>query len=232
MITIAVLTEQRPCLNQIKEITKRNLVSLGISYELKEYIHPQDLFNDLSEHKICNMFLLDMDISGCSAFEIAHRIKIENMRSKIIFITNQVEYSPETYEANPYRYLPKKLLVDKLPEAYKFFYEKDREKIEFEYSLEGISAQEIYFLKKERAYTLIIHKNGQIKIKRTFSEVLKELDKISCFSVINKNCVVNILHVMSLKKFQVYLRDGNILSVDMKYSEQFMKDICRFFLKS
>lgn len=96
MIKIAVLTEQRPCLNQIKEITKRNLVSLDISYELKEYMHPQDLFNDLSENNICNIFLLDVDISEYSAFEIAHRIKIENMRSKIIFITNQVEYSPET----------------------------------------------------------------------------------------------------------------------------------------
>lgn len=216
MIKIAVLTEQRPCLNQIKEITKRNLVSLDISYELKEYMHPQDLFNDLSENNICNIFLLDVDISEYSAFEIAHRIKIENMRSKIIFITNQVEYSPETYEANPYRYLPKKLLVDKLPEAYKFFVKKDREKIEFGYSLKGISVQEIYILKRERKYTLLIHKNGQIKIKRTFSEVMKELDKISCFSVISKNCVVNILHVMSLKKLQVYLRDGSILSVDMK----------------
>lgn len=236
MIKIAVLTNRQVYRNQIKEITERSLSLLSISYELKEYTRLQDLFDDLSEHEGYDIFLLDTEMSDYSCFEIAHRIKIEKIDSKIIYITNQVEYAPGAYEVNPYRYIPQKLLGTMLPKAYKTFCEqiKKRKKETLYFtpdnsaSSERISYREIYYLKRKGKSTLIVHKNGQFKVEKTFPEVLKEFIRTPCFSLISKNCAVNILHVMSFEGQKIHLREGSILSIDEKNKEQFLKDILNY----
>lgn len=235
MIKIAVLSNQQIYLNQIEAITEKSMPLSGVSYDLKVFLRHQELFDDLSTGEVCDIFLLDMDMPEYSCFETAHRIKAKVPDSAIIYITNQVDYGPRAYESNPYRYIPKKQLRIMLPEAYKALCKQiEKRKRETLYYIpkgsglsERISCRDIYYLKKEAKSTLIVHKNGQFKAEMPFPEVLKEFIGNSCFSVIRKNCAVNILHVMSFQKRQICLRDGSLLIVDVKYKEPFLKDILK-----
>lgn len=237
MIKIVVLTNQQLCLNQIKQITERSLHLSDIPYKLKEYQQPQDLFDDLSEYETDSIFLLDMEMWEHPCFEVTRRIKTETIHSRIIYITNQVEYAPEAFESNPYRYILKKQMASMLPKAYRACCEKIvKQKTNFLYSIQGhnalsvqISYQEIYYLKKERKSTWIVCKNRKFKEEKPFEKLLKDFIENPYYSIISKNCVVNILHVMSFKKCQIYLRDGSILFVDKKHGEQFLKDILKCY---
>lgn len=233
MIKIAVLTNQQICQAQIKEITEKSMPLSDISYDLKEYLQPQELFDGLSTGEVYDIFLLDMDIPEYSCFETAHHIKIKVPDSAIIYITNQVDYAPGAYESNPYRYIPKKQLSAMLPKAYKAFCKRiEKRKWETLYYIpeggglsERISFRDIYYIKKEGKSTRIVHKNGQFRAETPFPEILKEFIANSCFSVIRKNCAVNILHVISFREYRIHLRDGSLLSIDGKYKDLFLKDI-------
>lgn len=88
-----------------------------------------------------------LPLLGNPVFDTARYIKTETIGAKIIYITNQTEYAPEKYEVNPFRYLPQKLLVQKLPEAYKAFCKEIQTcKPYTEYSFGSISCDEIYYI--------------------------------------------------------------------------------------
>lgn len=62
------------------------------------------------------IFFLDMDFQkeGCSGIDLARRIRQVNQDAVLIFVTNYVEYAPEGYEVQAFRYLLKSTLDTKL----------------------------------------------------------------------------------------------------------------------
>lgn len=67
---------------------------------------------DISEECLsrCDIALLDVDLnaSGYSGITIARALRRVNSRALIIFITNFIEYAPEGYEVQAFRYILKR----------------------------------------------------------------------------------------------------------------------------
>lgn len=236
MVKIAVLDSQKQFASEIKEITEKYMPVFGIEYELTLYWKAQDLLIDLKEKEF-DIFLLATDIVECSEHEVAYHIKKENIYSLIIYVTNHVDYAPQEFELNPYRYIPQRQLKKMLPEAYKTLHTIIRKRqnksacyqLKFGCAIKQIPYREIYYLERKGSYVWIIYKNGKIKFKEIFREVLNEFASDPCFSIIGKKYIVNILHVMSLKEYQVHLRDGNVLSINKRYLGQLRKDILNYW---
>lgn len=236
MLQIAVLDDEEFYIEQIRKLTKESLVAQGLAYELKAYTRARNLFDDLDDGMSFDIFLLDMELPEMTGIDVARRIRKEHMEPALIYITNFVEYAVEAFEVNTYRYIPKSLLNERLPEAFASLcpeiLEKRREVyvIEKNHELDYIPYQDIYCLKKEGKYVLLVHKRGESRARKTLGEVLEEMYAAGKkqFLMIDRGCVVNIFHIMSLKEQQIVLRDGSILPISKPKLNQVKAQIMEY----
>lgn len=218
MLRIAVLDDEKEYIEKIESITEKYMSEQESAYDLKSYTDPKEFLMDLEEKEYFDLYLLDVEVPPITGLEAARKIRKSFSEPFIIYITNYVEYAVEAYEVNAYRYIPKNILDDKLPKAYEALF-RQMNKMEEESLViinnskkVRIPHREIYYLRKEGKYTIIVHTRGENKIRKTLNEVLEELPSKS-FLVIDRSYVVNLKHVMGMNKDQVRLRDETLLPV-------------------
>lgn len=235
MLKIAVLDDQELYLNSIEVITRNCMLEQGISYEIFTYNSPEDLLYDIEEDNKYDMYLLDVELPTTSGLEVARKIREKYYEPIIIYITNYVEYAVEGYEANAYRYIPKKMLEQKLPEAYASIYPSIENKkkefyiIEKNHKLERIAYEDIYYIKKDEKYILLVHKHGISRDRKTIAEFIESVKSYDSFIGVDRSYVVNVLHVMSLKNQQIILRNGDVIPISKPKLSYVKKEIMRIW---
>lgn len=236
MLKIAVLDDQQLYIETIEMITKKSLLEQGINYEMISYTSPENLLHDIEEDNKYDIYLLDVELPTTSGIEVARKIREKYFDPIIIYITNHVEYAVEGYEANAYRYIPKKMLEQKLPEAYASIYpsienkKKDFYIIEKNHKLERIAYEDIYYIKKDEKYILIVHRHGISRDRKTIAEFLEHVKQNEySFLGVDRSYVVNIIHVMSLKNQQIILRNGDVIPVSKPKLSYVKKEIMRIW---
>lgn len=235
MLKIAVLDDQELYIETVEGITKKSLLEQGISYEFFKYTSPEDLLDDIEEDNKYDIYLLDVELPTTSGLEVARKIREKYYDPIIIYITNYVEYAVEGYEANAYRYIPKKMLEQKLPEAYVSIYsnignkKKNYYVIEKNHKLERVAYEDIYYIKKDDKYILIVHKHGISRDRKTIAEFIEHVKPYESFIGVDRSYVVNILHVMSLKNQQIILRNGDVIPVSKPKLSYVKKEIMRIW---
>lgn len=235
MIRIAVLDNEKEAIENISRITTKCMHEMGITYEMKTYDRPKDLVYDLQGEENFDLFLLDVEMEEMTGIEVAREIRKRDYEAVIIYVTNYVEYAIDAYEVNAYRYIPKRLLEEKLPIAYEILLDMLEKKwkecfvIEKNHQLERIPYNEIYYLKKDGKNTLIAHKKGISSVRMSISETLHAVNHSNSFLMVDKSYAVNGWHVMSLKDQQVVLRDGSILPVSGPRLKQVKTELMRYW---
>lgn len=75
---------------------------------------------DITVQLIRNMDLifLDIDMGGVNGLQLARQLREVRKDSILIFVTNYGEYAAEGYEVNAFRFLPKLLIDEKLPDYF------------------------------------------------------------------------------------------------------------------
>ena len=63
---------------------------------------------------------LDIDMEKLNGIELARKLRSKNPTSIIIFVTNFIQYAPEGYEVNAFRYLLKSILCEFATRSYQF----------------------------------------------------------------------------------------------------------------
>ena len=66
--------------------------------------------------------------------------------------------------------------------------------------------------KKIEKYVIFVHRRGEVKIRASLSTVEKELNSKE-FIISDRGYLANIQHVMKMKGRDLYMRDGNIITV-------------------
>lgn len=220
MIKIAVLDDEPMYIEQVRRITEASMPQLGMKYEFYAYETGQSVLEDLKQEICYDVYLLDVQLPDINGLEIAKRIRRRWSDPIVIYITNYVDYAVEAYEVNTFRYIPKQLLEEKLPKAYHSMKDllKKKEAARRFYTIERYAQREklyyrdIYYLKKDGKYVILVHKDGKTSVRTTMSEILGELGERE-FLLIDRSYAVNIEHVQSVRNYQVYLQNGEVLPV-------------------
>lgn len=220
MLNIAVLDDEDIYIDRVSRITEKCMNQMGMNYEIGIYRNGQDVLTDLKKGRYFDIYLLDMKLPDMDGLEVAKQIRRRLSDSILIYITHYVDYSIEGYEVNAYRYILKTKLEENLPRAYLSMREalKKRKNYDRFYMVEHYGQQEkilyrdIYYLKKDRKYVIIVHKNGTCPVRKSIGIVLEELHSEE-FLMIDRSCVVNMDHVEALKNYGVCIRNGETLPV-------------------
>lgn len=177
----------------------------------------------------CDIALLDIDYENANynGMDIARKLRAMRRDAIIIFITNFIEYAPEGYEVQAFRYILKKDLNTELKQYIQQAVEqlklmKETLKIQINGEIIDLPLEDILYLEvQQHNVTAYLKKDISGKSVKEYSfyaslsELEKKLDNQG-FLRIHKSYLVNMRH---LKKFQcreALLTNGTILRVGEK----------------
>lgn len=218
MVRIAILDDMENDRKKLEAAIRGYFNKKGTEYEYEAALFSESgaLYMELEDKKYFDLFLLDMEMPDCSGLQAAQVIRDHYMEPFIFYVTNYVEYAVQAFEVNAYRYIPKVMIEEKLPEALDALLPKiaqlDKRAyiVEWESGVEKILYRDIFYIRKEGKYINIVHRNGERRIRKTLQEIVAELNSEEFFYV-DKGCVVNIRHILSCQKGQVNMRDHTVL---------------------
>ncbi len=181
----------------------------------------------------CDIAILDIDFSDrqYNGIDIAKRLRKHRHDSVIIFLTNYIEYAPEGYEVQAFRYLLKSELSNKM----KIYIEhavkhlnraSETIKIQISGEIIDIPIQNIMYFESQ-LHSVVIHvvtpnskKDRILTFIGSIGKIEKELS-IRGFLRVHKSYLVNMAHIHKYTCHQVELDNGMILKASAaRYSEQ------------
>lgn len=233
MIKILLLDDDPIYLEKEKKITENYFAVHGIECRIETCQNGEWFLSGLKD-EMYDLYILDVDMPEKNGLEIAREIRKKYIAPVLIFVTNYTDYAIEAYEVNTFRYIPKKALKEKLPEAFDSLIPVILEKEEHYYiiekkgQIEKIAYSDIYYLRKEGKYVVISHKNGESRVRKSLAQVQEELDSRE-FLLIDKGYVVNLYHVMKIKGYEAYMKDGIRLPVGIAKSASIKRAISEFW---
>lgn len=227
------------CDDDVRMIATMKAVTEGVLCEAdkKAKIHTFTDAVSISEQRLsaCDIALLDIDFDGAAynGMDIARRLRTLSCDAVIIFVTNFIEYAPEGYEVQAFRYILKRDLETDLkailPLALK---QLNRETLPIQVNSEIIKVplDDILYLEVQQHNVTVVTQKMAVDRKpkeycfyATLSEMEERLEPKG-FLRIHKSYLVNMKH---LKKFQcreATLDNGMTLRVGEKsYAENKQK---------
>lgn len=212
MIRIMILDDEAIYLEKERKIAHSFFARKGIEHRIEVFQSWEWFIAGLKEERF-DLYILDIEMSGKNGLEVAREIRRYYADPTMIFITNYMDYAVDAYEVNTYRYIPKTKMEEKLPEAYESLLpelmkrEEQYYVIEKKGEIEKIAYSDIYYMRKEGKYVVIVHRFGESKIRKSMIHFQEELKSREFLSV-DKGMMVNIRHIMKVKDYEIFMRDG------------------------
>ena len=179
------------------------------------------------DYSVFDIAFLDIDMGECSGLDVARAIRGCNQDTIVIFVTNYVEYAPESFEVDAFRYLLKQKLDEKLKiylqEAIDLHKEKHKV-VSFHISGDviDIPIEEILYAESEKR-VITLYRNSDVeepyRFYATMDAMEQKLEPMG-FLRVQKSYLVNMAYIKNLQCGQVVLTDHTILKVSKQnYSE-------------
>jgi DNA-binding LytR/AlgR family response regulator len=175
------------------------------------------------EDRSFEILLLDVEMAGMSGLELAKRLRAEDNRAEIIFITSHVEFTGEGYEVDALHYLVKPVTPQKLcavldKAAAKLRVQPHSVVVSSESGMLRLSEPDILYAEAFLHYIDIHTKDAVHKVKESISAFEKLLS--GDFFRIHRSYLVSLKAVVRFTRTEVELYTGEKLPLSRaKYDE-------------
>ncbi len=201
----------------------------GHNCEIRTFASAKAFLFEYEKDKAYDILLLDVEMKNMNGIELAKRIRKDNNRAEIIFITSHFEFVGEGYEVDALHYLVKPIFEDKLTQVLN----KAAEKLSVKppaviISCEGetikLYESDILYVESFLHYVVIHAKEKEYKIKESISSFE---DKLSDdFYRIHRSYVVSLKYITKISRTSV-----NIGNLELPLSRGKYDDINRAFIE-
>lgn len=231
-----IICDDDPVFLEVMEMAVRHVIGC---VELKAKIHTFSAMEQISDQLLssCDIALLDIDFAGKKycGLDIARKLREFRSDSIVIFVTNYIEYAPEGYEVQAFRYVLKSEVETKL-EGYlmqafqKLHNSRQNIKIQINGEMIDLRLQEILYIEAQ-LHTVNMYVQRQSSVpalkKYNFYASISSLETELAprgFLRIHKSYLVNMQHIRRYQCQEVELYNGMILKAsESRYGEQKQK---------
>ena len=201
--------------NYVKELVINWSAKIKCQVNINVFPSAEAFLFHYEENKNYDVLLLDIDMGKMDGVTLARKIRSSNKSVQIIFITGYSDYIAEGYEVEALHYLMKPLKEEKLYDVLERALSKviQNEKsivLNLSDEIVRIPLHEILYIDVDRNY-ITVHANKDYIIKKTLSEIEKELDER--FFRIGRSAIVNLKFINRVTKQDVYLSNGVTLQL-------------------
>lgn len=229
MIRVLLCDDDGEFLNQLYVEVNCILDAIGI----RAKVHKFSALEEISDQMLsgCDIAFLDIDYNdkNYNGIDIAKRLRQFRRDTIIIFVTNFIEYAPEGYEVQAFRYILKRRLKYDL-ELYitqaiaQLNTSREMVKIQINGEMIDLPIEDILYMEvQQHNVTVYVRKDaGGVKTYSVYS-TLSELEdqlKQRGFLRIHKSFLVNMRRLSRFQSKEAVLDNGTVIRVGEKnYSE-------------
>ena len=184
---------------------------------------------EYEDNKTYDILLLDVEMKNITGIELAKRIRRDNSRAEIIFITSHFEFIGEGYEVDALHYLIKPISEEKLMQVLSKAVEKlsvEPPSVVINCNGETVKLFEadILYVESFLHYIMIRTRDKEYKIKESISAFEQKLS--DDFYRIHRSYLVSLKHISRISRTSV-----NIGKTELPLSRGKYDDINRAFIK-
>lgn len=218
MIRIAILDEEESNRKQMENITRTYFFEKHIPCEIRVFSLGGTLIAEFVEKRYFDIFLLGVKMGDKTGLGVAGEVRKRYPEPIIICLADDMECVLEAFEVNAFRYILKKCMKEKLPQTYEVLLPQMEQLdqccyiVEKDNKIEKIYYRNIFYIRKEGKYATIYHKNGTSRQRKTLQNVFEEIQREEFFYV-DKSYIVNVRHILSCKRGELYMENGEVLPV-------------------
>lgn len=114
---VAICDDDKNQLNSLQSVIEKWGRISGSPCEVSVFPSAEAFLFAYEEDKHWDILLLDVEMEGMSGMGLARRVRQDNLRAEIIFVTSHFEFVSEGYEVDALHYLTKPVPEDKLMEV-------------------------------------------------------------------------------------------------------------------
>lgn len=226
---IAICDDEQNQIEYITSIVTSWSAHEGHGCEIRTFASAEAFLFEYEEDKAYDILLLDVEMKNMNGIELAKRIRKDNNRAEIIFITSHFEFVGEGYEVDALHYLIKPISAEKLTQVLT----KAAEKISVEppsvvISCEGETVKlyeaDIRYVESFLHYIVIHTKDNEYKIKENISVFENKVSDV--FYRIHRSYLVSLKHITRISRTSV-----NIGNTELPLSRGKYDDINRAFIQ-
>lgn len=219
-INIIVCEDNTEQLNIIREYFRRFKEETSNNINLKFFISPKELVNDLRDIEILNtdIFILDINMEGMQGLELASYIRGCNSRSLIIFQTAFKEYAFDAFKVRAFNYILKpfeykdfKLVMNEAIHHLKeSVYSQDSQGLIYTSKefFGKIPLNSIYYFEKTLRKVKVVLLDKEIEINESLKTIQNQL-KDNKFLRCHQGYIVNLEKIAFYKNQGIVLKDIN-----------------------
>ena len=107
-VNIILCDDDPVFLRELHSEIDRTYTRLNMKATIWDFQSPQDL--SAEQFATCDIAFLDIDFEreDCNGIDVARRLRQVNGRALILFVTNYIDYAPEGFEVQAFRYILKR----------------------------------------------------------------------------------------------------------------------------
>lgn len=228
-LNIAICDDEQNQIEYIKGIVSEWAKSEGHISVFSEFPSAEAFLFQYEDEKAYDILLLDVEMKSITGIELAKRIRKDNNRAEIVFITSHFEFIGEGYEVDALHYLIKPISADKLAQVLT----KATEKLSVEppsivIICEGETIKlyepDILYVESFLHYIVIHTKDKEYKIKENISVFENRLS--DSFYRVHRSYLASLKHITRISRTSV-----NIGNTELPLSRGKYDDINRAFIE-
>jgi len=221
LIRIAICDDTRSDQHDLKLKISQYCEAYSIPYEIIVVSTPQELMEVITN---IDLLFLDIILNNQSGIDIAKYINKLNLNITIIFCTNYIEYSPEAFEVNAFRYLLKPVDSNRLHTYLDDFFSYHANlTIELKDIKIGdivVNIVDIIYIEMNGRVAIVYLENGSIihtyKRMKDFEAKLK----VHNFELCIKGVLINLRKISTLDKDHLILNNKTKHNISRSYRKK------------
>jgi DNA-binding LytR/AlgR family response regulator len=211
---IAVCDDESTQTETISSIVEKWGTTSGHICEIKSFSSSEAFLFDYDEEKTYDILLLDVEMKGMSGVDLAKRIRRDNKRAEIVFITSHFEFFGEGYEVNALHYLIKPITEEKLlpvlsRAAEKLSVEPPSLVVICESGTVKLWESEIVYVESLLHYIIIHTLKGDYKTKESISAFSERVS--NDFYRVHRSYLASLKHIVRISRNTICMENGTEL---------------------
>lgn len=241
---IAVVEDEKIHADMLIRLLEAWLKENKVDFCIREFPDAAAFLFDWEQDQSWNVLFFDIQMPGLNGVELARRIRKENRRVALVFVTGVTDYLLEGYEVEALHYLIKPVEAEKIASCMERvsarYHEREKREAILTQARELVGGETnsrvtLRLMPEDIVYIEAVVHNTELHTKdkcyvvREGINIWKERLPEEAFCCCHRSYLVNMLYVAHLEKEAVILDDGRQIPLSRKNSKAVNQAFIRFY---